>query len=74
MDGLNKQIHKEIQSVTFHDPFTIVRFTNGNTQVVKAGKDDNFSPEFGLAMAIVRELFPSRNAFKKLVQEFKESQ
>ena len=44
-----------ITKVIFNNPATIVMWSDGSKTVVKAGKDDIFDPEKGLAMAIVKK-------------------
>lgn len=44
-----------ITKVIFNNPVTIVMWSDGSKTVVKAGKDDIFDPEKGLAMAIVKK-------------------
>ena len=48
-----------IKNVIFNDPATIVFWTDGTKTVVKA-QDEEFDPEKGLAMAIVKKTFGNR--------------
>lgn len=43
-----------IKDVKFHNPATIVFWTDGTKTVVKCGNGDIFDPEKGLAMAIAK--------------------
>lgn len=43
------------KEVIFHDPATIVYWTDGTKTVVKCGPHDTFDPEHGLAMAIAKK-------------------
>lgn len=47
----------EIKNVKFNDPATIVFWSDGTKTVVKAGENDVFDPEKGLAMAIVKKVY-----------------
>lgn len=47
----------EIKNVKFNDPATIVFWSDGTKTVVKAGPNDIFDPEKGLAMAIVKKVY-----------------
>jgi len=56
----------DIVKVIFRDPYTIVKFSDGEKVVVEAS-GEKFDKEKGLAMAIVRKFYPNRNFFKKLI-------
>lgn len=62
-----------IKSVVFHDPATIVYWTDGTKTVVKCSEDEPFDPEKGLAMAISKKFFGNQgnyyNEFKKWLPE-----
>ena len=47
-------IKPQIKNVIFHDPATIVYWTDGTKTVVKCQEGDTFDPEKGLAMAICK--------------------
>lgn len=59
----------EIDKVIFNDPATIVIWKDGTKTVVKAGKDEYFDKEKGLAMAISKKVLGNEgnyyNTFKK---------
>jgi hypothetical protein len=63
----------DIQKVVFHDPATIVYWADGTKTVVKAGKDDVFDPEKGLAMAFAKKALGNTgryyNTFKQLIKD-----
>lgn len=58
-----------ILKVIFHDPATIVFWSDGSKTIVKCGEGDIFDPEKGLAMAIAKKNFSNNgnyyNEFKK---------
>lgn len=64
-----------IMNVIFHDPATIVFWSDGTKTVVKCQSGDKFDPEKGLAMAIVKKMTGNTgsycNIFKKWVKEEK---
>lgn len=59
----------QIDKVIFNDPATIVFWKDGTKTVVKAGKDEYFDKEKGLAMAISKKVLGNKgnyyNTFKK---------
>jgi len=60
----------ETERVIFNPPATVVYWTDGTKTVVKCDNDD-FSEEFGFAMACVRKLYGTRNLFKR---QYKDAQ
>lgn len=65
---LNYAILPRIEKVIFNPPATVVIWKDGTKTVVKSGEEE-FSEEYGLAMAIVKKMFKSRNQFKKCVKD-----
>lgn len=70
---LHRKMALEIKKVIFNNPATIVFWADGTKTVVKAENED-FDPEKGLAMAIVKKAFGNKgsyyNQFKKHVQPY----
>lgn len=79
-DSLNAEINQvlngkapygnlAIKKVIFNDPATIVYWKDGTKTVVKAGADEYFDKEKGLAMAISKKVLGNKgnyyNTFKK---------
>lgn len=58
------------KEVIFHDPATIVYWTDGTKTVVKSGPHDTFDPEKGLAMAIAKKHFGNGNEFHKVFKKW----
>ena len=62
-----------IKQVIFHDPATIVYWTDGTRTVVKCHDGDIYDPEKGLAMAISKKALGNkvnyRNVFKQWLPE-----
>lgn len=64
-----RTIELRIKKVIFNDPATIVLWSDGTKTVVKAGPNDAFDPEKGLAMAISKKMlgnnYKAYGRFKK---------
>ena len=59
---LHRKIALEIKKVIFNNPATIVFWADGTKTVVKAENED-FDPEKGLAMAIVKKVFGNKGSY-----------
>lgn len=57
----------EAKGIIYNPPTTIVIWTDGTKTVVRCDGNDTFSKEFGLAMAYMKKIFGTRNAFKRLI-------
>lgn len=71
-------VELKIKNVIFNDPATIVFWSDSTKTVVKAGPNDTFDPEKGLAMAISKKVlgnnYKAYGRFKKwLPKEYRES-
>lgn len=68
----------EIKDVIFNDPATIVFWADGTKTVVKCQEGDEFDPEKGLTMAIVKKVYGNKgsycNKIKKWVEPYYEKQ
>ena len=53
----------EIKNVIFNDPATIVFWEDGTKTVVKCQDGDEFDPEKGLAMAIVKKAYGNKGSY-----------
>ena len=53
----------EIKNVIFNDPATIVFWEDGSKTVVKCQDGDEFDPEKGLAMAIVKKAYGNKGSY-----------
>ena len=53
----------EIKNVIFNDPATIVFWEDGTKTVVKCQDGDEFDPEKGLAMAIVKRAYGNKGSY-----------
>lgn len=54
--------------IIYNGTTTICIFPDGEKEIARPSKDDNFDPEVGVAMCIVRRIFGSRSAFQKAVK------
>lgn len=61
--GMNYLRIPEIKNVIFNDPATIVFWEDGTKTVVKCQDGDEFDPEKGLAMAIVKKAYGNKGNY-----------
>ena len=63
MYGIGSLRIPEIKNVIFNDPATIVFWEDGTKTVVKCQDGDEFDPEKGLAMAIVKKAYGNKGSY-----------
>ena len=61
--GISSSHIPEIKNVIFNDPATIVFWEDGTKTVVKCQDGDEFDPEKGLAMAIVKKAYGNKGNY-----------
>ena len=61
--GMSSSRIPEIKNVIFNDPATIVFWKDGTKTVVKCQDGDEFDPEKGLAMAIVKKAYGNKGSY-----------
>ena len=61
--GIGSLCIPEIKNVIFNDPATIVFWEDGTKTVVKCQDGDEFDPEKGLAMAIVKKAYGNKGGY-----------
>lgn len=61
--GIGSSRIPEIKNVIFNDPATIVFWEDGTKTVVKCQDGDEFDPEKGLAMAIVKKAYGNKGSY-----------
>ena len=61
--GMRSSHIPEIKNVIFNDPATIVFWEDGTKTVVKCQDGDEFDPEKGLAMAIVKKVYGNKGSY-----------
>ena len=61
--GMSSSHIPEIKNVIFNDPATIVFWKDGTKTVVKCQDGDEFDPEKGLAMAIVKKAYGNKGSY-----------
>ena len=76
--GAHDYYRPEIKDVIFNDPATIVFWMDGTKTVVKCQEGDEFDPEKGLTMAIVKKVYGNKgsycNEIKKWCEPYYEKQ
>lgn len=60
----------DFERIEFHDPATIVFWTDGTKTVVKARHGDKFDKEKGLAMAIAKKVMGNTNKYYDVFEEY----
>mgnify|MGYP006372228629 FL=1 len=60
----------EIKNVIFNDPATIVFWEDGTKTVVKCQDGDEFDPEKGLAMAIVKKTYGNKGNYYNKIKKW----
>lgn len=55
LESQPQKVKPTIVKVIFHEPATIVYWSDGDKTVVKCSEKDTFNPETGLAMAILKK-------------------
>ena len=74
-DGSGMQMHfgnqvkfiPEVKRIVIDPPKTVVLWNDGTKTIVSCKDGEEFSPEHGVAMAIARRYFGTRNKFRKAV-------
>ncbi len=60
----------DIERVIFNPPATIVIFKDGRKTIAKTMELDEFQPEMGFAMAMMKEIFGTRGEYKRWIQQW----
>lgn len=58
----NTDLLNHITQVVYHDPATIVYFDDGDKVVVKTSPHDDYNPEAGLALCILKKMLGNNSA------------
>ena len=67
-----KQLKLNIRKVIFNNPATIVFWLDGTKTIVKKADDEQWDPEKGLAMAIIKKYFGTNKEIKKIILALEE--
>lgn len=71
-----KETESKIKKVIFNAPATIILWKDGTKTVVKCGENEEYDPEKGLAMALVKKQLGNKgnyyNLFRKYLKEVEE--
>ena len=68
--GIGSSRIPEIKNVIFNDPATIVFWEDGTKTVVKCQDGDEFDPEKGLAMAIVKKAYGNKSNYCNKIKKW----
>ena len=60
----------EIKDVIFNNPATIVFWADGTKTVVKCQEGDEFDPEKGLTMAIVKKVYGNKGSYCNVIKKW----
>ena len=60
------------KKVIFHDPATIVFWTDGSKTVVKCQEGDTYNKEMGFALCCAKRLFGNQSNFNNIFKKFVE--
>lgn len=66
--GIPKTLY--IEDVIFNPPATVVFWSDGSKTVVKCGDGEEFDPEKGVAMAIVKRVFGNKGNYNNVIHEW----
>lgn len=69
---LRVNIPEMIDRIIFNDPATIIYWKDGSKTVVKRAEDDNWDPEKGICMAIVKKLCGYTSFIKNYIESDEE--
>ncbi len=58
----------EIRQIIYHDPATIVYWSDKTKTVVKCTENDTFSPATGLALCIMKKVYGDKE-YRKILKE-----
>ena len=65
---LRIDIPSMIDRVIFNNPATIIIWKDGSKTIVKKSKDDQWDPEKGFCMAIIKKLYGHTSFMKKYIE------
>lgn len=69
-DHLNNKSVPEIKNVMFNPPATIVLWSDNTKTVVKCQEGDEYDPEKGLAMAIVKKMYGNTGKYCEIFKKW----
>ena len=67
---IGEPITPKIVDVIFHDPATIIKWSDGVKTVVKCQKGDTYDHEKGLAMAVMKRFFGNKGSFNDVFKKW----
>lgn len=69
---LKVDIPNMIDRVIFNDPATIIYWADGSKTVVKRSEDDEWDPEKGFCMAVIKKLYGRTSFIKNYIESDEE--
>ena len=60
----------DIKRVVFNDPATIILWADGTKTVVKVTHGEEYIPEVGFAMCILKKLYGTRSNYLRLIDKY----
>ena len=67
---LGKDIIPEVDRIIFHDPATIVFWTDGTKTVVKCMEGQKFSEYYGFLAALAKKIYGTNSAVERIVRQY----
>ena len=58
------------KKAVFHNPATVVYWTDGTKTVVKCQPGDEYDPMTGFLLCVAKKFFGNKGAYNKVIQEF----
>ena len=68
--GSERAMEDKIKDVIFNDPATIVLWKDGTKTVVKCGPDDEYDPEKGLALCMLKKQCGNKGNYNNLFRKY----
>ena len=70
LNGNIDETHKLIEKVIFNPPATIIKWKDETKTVVKVADGQEYEPEIGFAMAMMKKQFGSRSRYSKWIKQW----
>lgn len=67
----NKTLRDKVKAVNINKKkrLTTIAWDNGEVTTVKCHEDDNFNPEFGVALCVLKKCFDNRSSYNDWLRE-----
>lgn len=70
VENMERKTDMRIKKVHFNDPATVVLWEDGTKTIVRAGEDDIYDPEKGLAMAIAKKALGNQGNYYEVFKKW----